>query len=175
MCDAALASPVTEIVVILGHLANEIARAVPPADRIRVAINDRYAEGQSTSLRAGLRALHPQAEAAVVLLGDQPGVRPEAIAAVVGAWREEGTPVVQASYAGRPAHPTLFDRTVWPELDAATGDEGARGAIHRHPQWRRLVEVEGPPPRDIDTEEDYERVRADFAARRLGSLEGPPG
>jgi CTP:molybdopterin cytidylyltransferase MocA len=67
----------------------------------------------------------------------------------------------------------LFDRTVWPELDATTGDEGARSAIDRHPQWSRLVEVEGPPPRDIDTEEDYERVRADFAARRLGSLEGP--
>jgi molybdenum cofactor cytidylyltransferase len=97
-----------------------------------------------------------------VLLGDQPGIRPDAIAAVVGAWKEGGNMVIQASYDGRAAHPTLFDRSVWTELESMSGDEGGRSLLANRPEWRVTVEVGGKPPDDIDTEEDYQRVRAAF-------------
>src|SRR5206468_12687796 len=132
--------------------------------RTESVINPDYGEGQSTSLRVGVGAAGPGSRAVVVLLGDQPGVGPDAIDAVVAAWRAGAGPVVQASYGGRPAHPTLFDRSVWPELETLSGDEGARSLLDRHPEWRTSVEVGGDPPEDIDTADDYERVRAAFEA-----------
>lgn len=163
--DAALAAPVDEVVVVLGHAAREVATAVPARGRARHAVNPDFAEGQSTSLRAGLRAVDAGARAVVILLGDQPGVRPEAIAAVVRSWRERPAPVHQASYQGRPGHPTLIGRALWPELEALRGDEGARSVIQRHRERRRLVEVGGDPPDDVDTEEDLRRVTAGRGGR----------
>ncbi len=161
--DAALASPLDEVVVVLGHRAGEIRPAVPRNERVRVVVNPEYQRGQSTSLAAGLRSLGPESEAAVVLLGDQPGTTPAAVAAVVSAFRAGLGPVVQASYGGRAAHPTLLARSVWAEVVSETaGDEGARSVLATRPEWRALVEVGGAPPDDIDTETDYERVRRAF-------------
>jgi molybdenum cofactor cytidylyltransferase len=164
--DAARAtSSLQEVVVVLGHEAGRVAGALAAAEGLRFVINPDYAQGQSTSLRAGLRALGPEVEAAVVLLGDQPEVRSAAIDAVIEAYRSGRGPVVQASYSGIPSHPTLLARAVWEELVAgAAGDEGARGALAGHPEWRWSVEMGGSPPSDIDTETDYERV-----SRRFGS------
>jgi molybdenum cofactor cytidylyltransferase len=155
--EAALASPLDRVVVVLGHREGEVAAALPRDPRLRIVSNPQYRRGQSTSLRAGLRAAG-EAGAAVILLGDQPGVRAEAIEAVVRAWREGAGAVVQASYSGRAAHPTLLDRSVWEEVGEEAGDQGARDVLARHPEWRALVEVGGDPPPDIDTERDYEQV-----------------
>jgi molybdenum cofactor cytidylyltransferase len=155
-------APVDEIVVVLGHRAEEIAAVVPLNDRVRLATNPYFGSGQSTSLRAGLLAAGDRSNAAVILLGDQPGMRAEAVTAVIEAWGSGRGPAVQAAYGGVPGHPVLFDRSVWTELEGAEGDEGARGLLASHPQWRALVEVGGSPPQDIDNEEDYARVRAEF-------------
>jgi molybdenum cofactor cytidylyltransferase len=156
--DAALAARVDEVVVVLGHASNEIEASLPLSDRVRIVLNPDYLEGQSTSLRTGLHAASDGSEAAVILLGDQPGVRPDTIDAVVEAWRGGAGPIVQASYRGRPSHPTLLARVVWAELEGLSGDEGARGFIAANRPRRTLVEVGGRPPDDIDTQEDYRRA-----------------
>jgi len=153
--DAALATSLDEAVVVLGHEAQRIGQAIEPNGRVRSVTNPDYLEGQSTSLRTGLRALNEPCEAAVVLLGDQPGLRPDAVDAVIRGWRERGGSIVQAAYGGRPAHPTLFARAIWPEIEALTGDQGARDLIAADPSLRTLVEMGGEPPDDIDTEQDY--------------------
>jgi molybdenum cofactor cytidylyltransferase len=158
--DAALAASLDEILVVLGHMADDVEAAVTLEPGVRAVLNPDYRWGQSTSLRTGLQAVHEGSVAAVMLLGDQPGVRPAAIDAVVAAWRSGAGPIVQASYQGRPAHPTLLGRETWPELEAASGDEGARGFIAAHSRERTLVEVGGEVPDDIDTEEDYRRALA---------------
>jgi molybdenum cofactor cytidylyltransferase len=160
--DAAAASRLDEILLVLGHAGRDIAARISLPARTGIVLNPEYAQGQSASLRAGLRALGPEAEATVVLLGDQPGVRAEAIDAVLWAWRAGEGPVVRASYEGRPGHPTLFDRSVWAELVQIRGDEGARGLLEAHPEWRSVAEAGGPAPEDIDTEEDYARAKAAF-------------
>jgi molybdenum cofactor cytidylyltransferase len=160
--DASTAAPLEEIVVVLGHAADEIRRAIQLEARVRIVVNPRFATGQSSSLVAGLHAAGRGSEAALIVLGDQPGVRVDAIEAVVHAWRRSRTPVLQASYRGLAAHPTLLGRSVWRELESATGDEGARGLIADHPDWRSLVEVGGEPPDDVDTMEDYRRIREAF-------------
>jgi molybdenum cofactor cytidylyltransferase len=154
-------TPVDEIVVVLGHRADEMRSAIAGA-KLRVAVNQDYRAGQSSSLRTGLNAASERSRAAVILLGDQPGVRSTSVKAVIQAWRDGGALAVQASYSGVPGHPALFDRSTWPELLQVEGDEGARSILAGHPQWRTLIEVGGSPPLDVDTEEDYERLRAQF-------------
>ena len=164
--DAALTAPVDEVVVVLGAGADAVRSALQTGGGVRFALNDRHGEGQSTSLRAGLAAADPAADAAVILLGDQPGVTPDSIRAVVEAFRAApggvGTPeAVQAAYGGRPAHPTLFARAVWDEV-VGEGDHGARDWLRKHPGRRLLVEVGGEPPADVDTPDDYELMRGVF-------------
>jgi molybdenum cofactor cytidylyltransferase len=160
--DAAQAAPLDEIVVVLGRAAKEIAAAVRFLGRARIAFNPDYESGQSGSLRTGLRAVDIDSGAALVLLGDEPTVRSSVISTVVGAWRAGEGPVVQAAYGGRPAHPTLFDRSTWQELEEAEGDQGARGILSGHGDWRTLIEVGGEPPDDVDTQEDFDRLKAIF-------------
>ncbi len=160
--DVLRSAPVDEIVLVLGHRADEIAAAVPATGHARLVVNANYSAGQSTSFRTGLRAASDRSRAAVILLGDQPGIRLEAVTAVIEAWRGGGAGAVQAAYGGVPGHPVLFDRSLWSELERAQGDEGARGILAAHPRWRTLVEIGGEPPRDIDTEDDYARARAEF-------------
>ena len=162
--DALTGPPVDEIVVVLGPDPDAVRTAIASPPRTRFVVNDGYAEGQSTSLRTGLSAAGEDVQAAIILLGDQPGVRPDAITAVAAAFIENprGAGVVQASYGGRPGHPTLLARAVWDEVAGGPADEGAREWIGRHPDRRLEVEVGGRPPRDIDTPEDYERLRALF-------------
>jgi molybdenum cofactor cytidylyltransferase len=161
--DTALGAAVGEVVVVLGPDPGTVRAALLPDDRLRFAVNERSQEGQSTSLRTGLDAVGPDAEAAIILLADQPSVSPSALDAVLRATRSLPPDVaaVQASYGGVPAHPTLFLRKVWSDV-VEEGDHGARNWIRRHPEQRVLIEVGGEPPEDVDTPEDYERVRARF-------------
>jgi molybdenum cofactor cytidylyltransferase len=156
--DAAGAADLDDIVVVLGHRADEVEASLRLPASARVVVNLEYGSGQASSLRAGLRALGAENRATMVLLGDQPGVSPEAIEAVAAAYRRTGGPVVQASYGGRPGHPVLLDRRVWPEVDDVSGDIGARDLLAGHPEWVVTAEVPGDPPPDLDTWEDYRRL-----------------
>jgi molybdenum cofactor cytidylyltransferase len=156
--DAAGAADLDDIVVVLGHRAEEVEVSLRLPAPARVVVNPEYGSGQASSLRAGLRACGAKTRAAMVLLGDQPGVSPEAIGAVAATYRRTGGPVVQASYGGRPGHPVLLDRRVWPEMEAVPGDVGARDLLAGHPEWVVTAEVPGDPPPDLDTWEDYRRL-----------------
>lgn len=156
--EAAADAGLDEVLVVIGHAADEVEAGLALPPRARVVVNPDYARGQSTSLRAGLQTASDEARAALVLLGDQPQISPDAIRAVVRAYEDGGGPVVQARYRGRPSHPVLFDRAVWAEISSVEGDKGARDVLHEHPDWVVGVELPGDPPPDVDTEEDYERL-----------------
>ena len=157
---SAAASQLDEVVLVLGHEASRIAAAVGEWGQ-RVVVNPDYAAGQSTSLRAGLGAIDPTAEAALFLLGDQPEVAAPVIDAVIAAYRTSGGPIVVPHYGGQPGNPILFARRLFPALARVAGDEGARGVVRAHATDVVAVPVgEGPPPRDVDTEEDYAALLA---------------
>ena len=156
--DAAHRGGADRIVVVLGHAAARIEEALDLPPNARVVTNPRFEEGQSTSLLAGIDALGPDVDAALVLLGDQPGVDPAAIRAVIGAFATGAGPIVRARYRGRPGHPVLLARAVWADLRRVGGDRGARDLIAADPGRVTPVDVEGDPPPDIDTWEDYARL-----------------
>lgn len=159
--DAAAAAPLDEVVVVVGHEAEAVRAALELPSGGRVVVNPDHLEGQATSLRAGLAALGEHLRAAVVLLGDQPGVGADEVRAIVGRYEETGGPVVRATWGGRPGHPVLFDRSVWEALSELTGDIGARDLLREHPDWVVTLEFDRPPPPDVDTEADYERLRSE--------------
>ena len=160
--DAAVAASIPRIVLVLGEAAEEVAAAVRlPADAV-LEVNPRWDEGQATSLRAGLDAIPESVHGALVLLGDQPEVRPDAIWALAEAYRLEdgGALILRAAYRGHASHPVVLDREVWPGVEALRGDQGARALLAAHAGRVRLVEVGGDAPEDVDTPEDLARLRA---------------
>lgn len=162
----ALASTLDETILVLGHEASRIAAAIGEAGQ-RTVVNPAYAAGQSTSVRAGLAALAPEASAALFLLGDQPAVTPDIVDTLLAAYRTDPAPIVVPSYGGQRGNPVLFDRQLFPELEQVTGDEGARAVVRAHVTDVRLVPVPGDaPPQDVDTEADYARLLANWPARR---------
>lgn len=163
--DAAAGSCLDEIIVVLGHRAQDIGAALTlPASRsVRIVLNPGYAEGQSTSLRVGVGSAYAQADAAAILLGDQPGVTSELIDRVAAAFLAADLPIARPVYVGCgriPGHPVFLARRIWPEVEQLHGDQGARALLCVHPEWLLEVPAEGEPPTDLDTREDYQRAVA---------------
>jgi molybdenum cofactor cytidylyltransferase len=157
--DVAAEGRLAELLVVLGHRAQEVAASVRLPPRGRFVFCSSYRSGQSASLRAALRALGPDIGAVVILLGDQPGVPASAIRALVACYGRERGKALLASYAGARSHPVLLDRATWREVRRLRGDVGGRAILARHPEWIRVVEVGGRPPPDLDTWRDYQRLR----------------
>jgi CTP:molybdopterin cytidylyltransferase MocA len=160
-------APVDETVVVIGADAKRLREVCEPHG-VRVVENPGWAEGMSTSVRAGLGALELGARAAVVLLADQPLVGAGAVGRLVEAF-ERGAKVAVATYGGRPRNPVLFSREVWPLLEAElSGDEGARPFLRQHPELVRQVPCEGiGDPADVDTAEDLRRLEEMRAKAQL--------
>lgn len=153
------AAPVDETVVVVGGDARRLREVCKPYG-VRIVENPDWVEGQSTSVRAGLRAMSPGARAAVVTLADQPLVGTGAIERLVEAF-ERGATVAVATYGGHRRNPVLFAREVWPLLiEELSGDEGARAVLRRHPGLVTEVVCDGlGDPADVDTREDLSRLR----------------
>jgi CTP:molybdopterin cytidylyltransferase MocA len=119
-------SPVERVVVVLGAGADEVMAAVDPhGAAFRVC--GRWDEGQSASLACGLAEL-ADCDAAVVTLGDQPRLSPQAVERVIAA-RGEGIDAIRATYGGAPGHPVLLEHRMFARMRDVTGDHGARNLL----------------------------------------------
>jgi molybdenum cofactor cytidylyltransferase len=152
--ERVVAAGLDDVVVVLGRDAAAVGAALAglPA---RTVENPRYAEGQSTSLRAGLDALQPATEAVVVALGDQPLPDPSLVGRLVAAFRTSGRPIAVPRYRDGRGNPVLFAAGLFDELRAVTGDTGGRGVVARDPGRVVEVPVDSPMPADVDTWADY--------------------
>lgn len=161
--DAALASRLDEVVVVLGHEADAVRAALAPDARVRTVSNPAFVDGQITSLRCGLAAVSPRADAAAVLLGDEPSLGSERIDAMLAAFHAAGARAARPVYpdaGGRPGHPVLLAREIFSELEALRGDQGARTLFEERRPGVVEVPFAGEPPQDVDTPEDLERIQA---------------
>jgi nicotine blue oxidoreductase len=98
----------------------------------RVAVNPGPGEEQVDSLRAGIRALDEDCEAALVLPVDVPGVDAGLARALIAAFRAGGAPLVQPCDGVRHGHPVLVARPLWAELLSGPLPEGMRSLSHAH-------------------------------------------
>jgi CTP:molybdopterin cytidylyltransferase MocA len=124
-------SSVGEVVVVSGAHALPVESVECPDWKL----------GPGASLRCGLAALPPDADAAVVVLADGPGLDPRAIDRVIENWRANGGDAVAATYDGVRLHPVLLARAAWDDVP----DEGAKSLP------ARLVACDDlTPPGDVD-------------------------
>jgi molybdenum cofactor cytidylyltransferase len=158
--DACAASRLDEIVIVIGHEGNAVQASLRLPENARVKLNPDYSEGQSTSLAMGLTSLSPTVSVAVVVLGDQPGIRSEMIETVIEA--SATSPIVRATYGGVPGHPVSFARSEWGEVCGEPSDAGARHYLDANPHKVFEVDLGDEPPADIDTEADYASLRSSW-------------
>jgi molybdenum cofactor cytidylyltransferase len=157
------ATSVDEVIVVLGYQAERISEHVPPW--CRIVLNRDWAEGISSSIRAGLAALQGfcaqpgapgQAEAALFVLVDQPYVRSQDIELVLQASYGSQKAIVVPTYQGRHGNPVLFDQTLFPALQRLRGDVGGRQLLTQFQDQLLTVEMPSADPfLDIDTPADY--------------------
>jgi molybdenum cofactor cytidylyltransferase len=162
--QAALGSRCRPVVVVLGAHA-EVLRG--EAAGAQVVVNEEWAEGMSSSIRCGLRALDAAtpvlADAAILTLCDQPFVTSEVIDRLVAAYEEKRPALVASRYeSGGEATtgvPALFSRELFAELMELRGAEGAKRVITRHASEATHVSVP-EASFDVDTPEDYRSLTA---------------
>ncbi|MEO7002852.1 MAG: nucleotidyltransferase family protein [Ktedonobacterales bacterium] len=163
--EAACASAVTAVIVVLGHNA-EAARVALPAGRYQVVVNYDYAQGMAGSLRVGLGALPATVSGVLVALADQPLVTVAIFTALLTEAARQPEQIVAASYDGKRGHPLYFPRSLFDELRAVRGDEGGRSVIARHADQLRLVSIaDADAALDVDRPEDYTRIQATVSHR----------
>ncbi|MFD8826761.1 NTP transferase domain-containing protein [Streptomyces sp. NPDC059605] len=141
--------------VVLGAAADEVLARADLSGCV-VTVNPEWTGGMGSSLRAGLGALTGSgADAALVLLVDQPGIGARAVDRVRSAYRSRRS-LAAAAYGGERGHPVLFGADLWAEVAAgAVGDRGARAYLRERRDAITLVECSDVAQAyDIDTAED---------------------
>jgi len=152
--DAALAAGLDEVIVVTGFHA-PLVRAALGERPVRLVQNPDPGRGNRSSLLAGIGAAG-DADAVVVLLADQPGIDVGAIRALTSVWREDPAWGAVVVYGGRVAHPFLLSREALGALDEIAGPRPLWRLLGEERRGRVLrVAVPGPPPRDVNTPEEY--------------------
>jgi molybdenum cofactor cytidylyltransferase len=157
--DNVRSAGVDDLIVVLGHEANKVVESIARKN-LRTVVNDAYREGMGTSLRTGISALTPDIDAVLVVLADQPFVRPETLKRIVDQYRKSTAQIVIPMYKGFRGNPVLLDRTVFPEVMALSGDVGCRAIFGSHTEGIVKVPVEDVGILlDLDSKEDLERLK----------------
>jgi molybdenum cofactor cytidylyltransferase len=154
----AIASGAEPVIVVTGHEAASVAGALRGLD-VTIVANPDYADGLSTSLRAGLRALPAGIDGALILLGDMPEIEASVLTALMAAFTGASAICVPMRH-GRRGNPVLWGRSYFAEMMRLTGDIGAKPLMVRHET--QLIEVEVATDsifEDVDTSEDLQRLK----------------
>lgn len=160
--DQLLDSAVEEVLVVVGHGADEVEAALAGRPVTTVA-HPEYRAGMLSSVRCGLRALPSSGRAVLVALGDQPSITHDLVDKMVRAFDETTKPIVVPLYRGGRGHPLLFSMRFGDEILTRYDEVGLRGLLHAHPDEVFELAVSTPAAlSDMDTPEDYAREMAQF-------------
>ena len=152
--DALYATSVSEIVVVTGHDAAAVERAIGER-AVSFVHNERYAEGMGGSIAAGVATL-ADADGVLICLGDMPDIPSLVVEALIAAY-DGPERIVVPMHAGRRGHPVLFGSAWLLELRGLRGDCGARDLLAQTEEHQTLVACEDPGiHRDVDTPADLE-------------------
>jgi molybdenum cofactor cytidylyltransferase len=145
-----------QTVVAIGGSAEDV-RARVDLTGADVVVNDAYGAGCSSSIAAALGVIDPGCEVLVLMLGDQPGVTAETVAALLAGRGD--APLAVCRYDDGRGHPIAFARSVFGALADLHGDKGVWRLLDQREGDVAEVEVSGSVPLDVDTPEDYAAIR----------------
>lgn len=159
---------VDQIVLVLGFAAAVIAQQTE-VEGVTVVINEQFSEGMGSSLRTGIATLSPGIDAALIVLADQPFVRPATLNQLIDRYIESNAQIAIPIYRGFRGNPVLLDRSVFAEVMAVTGDIGCRAIFGSHADGIVKVPVDDVGVLlDIDSKIDFERLQR-FASGEEGA------
>ncbi len=151
-------SKVNDIVVVIGHQA-QLVRAALAGIEVALLTNPDFRDGQSTSVRRGIRGVDPEHQAAIITPCDQPLLNAELIDTLIDTFVATGASAVVPHAQGRRGAPALIARSLFPSLEALEGDTGARRILAALGDQLVSVPVTSPLPlRDVDTPADLARI-----------------
>lgn len=151
----ALSSELDGVVVVLGHESERITSTLDLSN-VTVVENPDDKQGQSSSIKAGIRNLPPEADAVLFLLADQPRVDAGIINRMITAYTESPAPILRPTFKDEPGNPVLMDRRTFPLLEKLSGDTGGRGVFDAFRDQIREVPVGHDGIHiDLDTPEAY--------------------
>ena len=131
-----------DVVIVLGAHAEEIRRQVRFVDE-RVVVNPDFAQGMSTSIQAGLRALREGTEGAMIVLGDQPYVTSATMRLLAAEFRRTRPPALAPAFNGRRGNPVVIGAAIFPAMMELRGDAGFRAVAGRYEIGEVAVDDEG--------------------------------
>jgi molybdenum cofactor cytidylyltransferase len=145
-----------QLIVAIGGAADEV-RARVDLSGAEVVVNDGYGAGCSSSIGAAMGALDRRADMLVLLLGDQPGVTAETVAALLAGRGDAALAVCR--YDDGLGHPFCFSHDLFDTLRALRGDKAVWKLVAAGGDAVAKVHAAGPVPIDVDTWADYEAVQ----------------
>ena len=161
--DAALKSRLDMVVLVLGHEYQSILKALGDKARhphLKIVINHRYREGQSSSLKAGLKSVRKAFSSVMYLLGDQPMINSNTINYLLGQVRESEKDICAPVFEGQQGNPTVFKRPIYEDIMMIDGDIGARNIIGKEADRVLYAKIKDPLCFfDIDSQEDLKKLR----------------
>jgi len=170
-----LASRLDRVVLVLGHRAPEIhavvtRRFVDP--RLLIIENRHYRQGMSSSIAAGISEVEGAYDHAMIFLADMPCIPGDVIDRLLERHLGSGMSIGAVQADGRPAHPVIFTREVYPDLKRLRGDVGARSLFPKYGESICLIQPEGDYDTiDIDTPEDYAEFERTNVEYRISNVQ----
>jgi molybdenum cofactor cytidylyltransferase len=156
--DIALAVPTEQVIVVLGHAADQLLPECT-ATNATVVLNDQWMEGVSTSLRGGLATVSSDARGVFIYPADMPLVTPEALRELAHRQQVSGRPAAITDAGGVRGVPVFITRSLFPALMIQEGDVGGAQYLRGHPEAVEAVHFDDPDlVRDVDRPEDYARL-----------------
>jgi molybdenum cofactor cytidylyltransferase len=154
--ETARASRAGNVVVVTGHQQDRVAAALSGV-AFRNAHNPDFASGLAGSLQVGIRALSPEADGALITLGDMPGVTAADLDRLIAAFAKAGgAAIVRATHNGKRGNPVILPKALFPEIMKLEGDTGARHIVESEGNPVIDVEIGASASVDVDTPEAME-------------------
>jgi CTP:molybdopterin cytidylyltransferase MocA len=149
---------VDEIVVVLGHRAEEVQRQIEHLN-VRFAFNRKAESEMSESIACGVKEISPNSNSTFITLVDQPAVPPKVITQLIQARDITKARLIVPTYQNRGGHPVLIDLSLKDELLSLDSQKSLRGLLEKYADEILRLEVASPfIRRDIDTWEDYRNL-----------------
>jgi molybdenum cofactor cytidylyltransferase len=145
------------VVVVTGADHDTVSEALAASQSV-VACNPAWGSGQASSVRVGIEQLPDEVGGVVFLLVDQPLIPPELIKSIIHQHQRYPAAIVKPIIAGKAGNPVLFDKQVFTDLTQLDGDVGGRALFDKFPA-REVIWEDERTQEDIDTPEDYQRIR----------------
>ena len=154
----ARAASFDQLIVAVGGNADAVLEAIDFPGDVQVVVNRAFGSGCSSSIAAAVPAIDAGCDVLVLLLGDQPGVEPETVGALLAGRGD--APLAVCRYADGRGHPFAFARSQLPALSELHGDKAVWRLLEQAGDAVAEVPIDGPIPLDVDTPADYEAVLA---------------